>query len=231
MTLDLSVYADGVGSNIFTTYSYSNGQGTPTFNYSFASTLRWLSTNADATLLACLNNNQNIYVFYGCPSQCSSCTFNQSCSGCVEGYSVQGGDCLPSTDHSGNPCVGNRKFKNGVCEEFCHSKCEVCTEVWDECIECADLYTREEGDCVMNNTPLNVITKAKPFLALLRGSGIKAFLFVVSDLRLYEYHKQNYDGMAKQVFVVARFMDDKQWEIVGLAGVKEQLEASIEVTK
>ena len=83
----------------------------------------------------------------------------------------------------------------------------------------------------MNNAPLDAITKAKPMLVLLRGSGIKAFLFVVSDLRLYEYHKQKYDGMAKQVFVVARFMDDKQWELVGLAGVKEQLEASIEVTK
>ena len=37
--------------------------------------------------------------------------------------------------------------------------------------------------------------------------------------------------MAKQVFVVARFIEDKQWEIVGLLKAKEELESSIEVTK
>ena len=84
---------------------------------------------------------------------------------------------------------------------------------------------------MINNGPLNIIAKIRPFLVLLRGSGIKAFLFVVSDLRLYEYHKQRYDGMAKQVFVVARLIEDKQWEIVGLLEVKEELESSIEVTR
>ena len=83
----------------------------------------------------------------------------------------------------------------------------------------------------MNNGPLNTFSKIRPVLVLLRGSGIKAFLFVVSDLRLYEYHKQRYDGMAKQVFVVARLIEDKQWEIVGLLEVKEELESSIEVTR
>ena len=83
----------------------------------------------------------------------------------------------------------------------------------------------------MSNGPLNIIARIRPFLVLLRGSGIKAFLFVVSDLRLYEYHKQRYDGMAKQVFVVARLIEDKQWEIVGLLEVKEELESSIEVTR
>ena len=58
----------------------------------------------------------------------------------------------------------------------------------------------------MSNGPLNIVSKIRPFLVLLCGSGIKAFLFVVSDLRLYEYHKQKYDGVAKQVFVVARFI-------------------------
>ena len=75
----------------------------------------------------------------------------------------------------------------------------------------------------MNNGPLNIIARIRPFLTLLRGSGIKAFLFIVSDLRLYEYHRQRYDGMVKQVFVVAKFIEDKQWEIVGLVQVKENL--------
>ena len=81
----------------------------------------------------------------------------------------------------------------------------------------------------MNNGPLNILSRIRPFLVLLRGSGIKSFLFVVSDLRLYEYHKKKYDGLMKQVFVVARFIEDKQWEIVGLLEVKEKLESSIEV--
>ena len=88
---------------------------------------------------------------------------------------------------------------------------------------------REGGDCVMSNGLLSIISKIRPFLALLRSSGVKSFLFVVSDLRLYEYHQKKYDGLAKQVFVVARFIEDKQWEIVGLLGVKEGLESSIEV--
>ena len=74
----------------------------------------------------------------------------------------------------------------------------------------------------MNNGPLTIASKVRPILILLRGSGIKAFLFVLSDLRLYEYHKQKYDGLAKEMFVVARFIEDKQWEIVGLLKVKEE---------
>ena len=83
----------------------------------------------------------------------------------------------------------------------------------------------------MKNAPLDIISRVRPFLVLLRGSGIKTFLFVLSDLRLYEYHRQKYDGMAQQVFVVARFIEDKQWEIVGLLEVKEKLESSIEVAR
>ena len=75
----------------------------------------------------------------------------------------------------------------------------------------------------MKNAPLNVLARIRPFLVLLRNSGIKTFLFIIADLRLYEYHRQRYDGIVKQVFVVARFIEDKQWEIVGLVQVKENL--------
>ena len=83
----------------------------------------------------------------------------------------------------------------------------------------------------MKNAPLNVLARIRPFLVLLRNSGIKTFLFVIADLRLYEYHRQRYDGIVKQVFVVARLIEDRQWELVGLIGVKEELESSVEVAK
>ena len=101
----------------------------------------------------------------------------------MEGYSLANGECIADADSS---CVGNRKYKNGVCEDFCHEKCKSCTDIWTECKECADLYVREGGDCVMENDPLNILSKIRPFLALFRSSGVKSFLFVVSDLRLYE---------------------------------------------
>ena len=102
--------------------------------------------------------------------------------------------------------MDKRTYKNGVCEEFCHEKCLTCGDTWTNCTGCSDLYMRVGGDCVLRSEHLSILIKIRPFLVLLRSSGIKSFLFIVADLRLYEYHQKKYDGLVKQVFVVARFI-------------------------
>ena len=228
VTPDSSFYVDGISTNTLSIYAYNNGVATLNFTSPIAGgPISRAAINANATEFACATNVPNVNIFYECPNECLSCSSYNYCSACVAGYNLQNGNCSsPST-----PCVGNRKYKNGVCEEFCHEKCKSCGDTWTECTECADLYVREGGDCVMNDDPLTILSKIRPFIVLLRSSGIKTFLFILADLRLYEYHQKKYDGMAKQVFVVARFLEDKQWEIVGLLDVKEELESSIEVTR
>ena len=78
---------------------------------------------------------------------------------------------------------------------------------------------------------LNILARIRPFLVLFKNSGFKSFLFVLADLRLYNYHKQEYDGIIRQVFVTIRYVEDKQWEVLGLWEIKEELESSIEITK
>ena len=48
-------------------------------------------------------NDQNMYTFYHCPEECSTCTFPNNCTACVNGYYLSEGKCLKQT-----PCVDNK---------------------------------------------------------------------------------------------------------------------------
>ena len=50
----------------------------------------------------------------------------------------------------------------------------------------------------------------------------------VDDLWLYNYHSHKYDGTALTIFETIQFIEEQQWEIVGLDKAKETLETSIE---
>ena len=45
----------------------------------------------------------------------------------------------------------------------------------------------------------------------------------LSDFRLYAYHIRTYDGITRKVVLIIKFVEDKQWEVVGLAELKEQI--------
>ena len=45
---------------------------------------------------------------------------------------------------------------------------------------------------------------------------------MVDDLWLYQYHKQEYNGIVKVVFRTISFMEQRQWEIIGLDGKIEE---------
>ena len=70
-TPDLSFYTDGINTNTFSLYAYSNGFASLNFSYTFpTSTVSLQALNSDATLLACANSDQKLNLFYqrGCPN-------------------------------------------------------------------------------------------------------------------------------------------------------------------
>ena len=52
---------------------------------------------------------------------------------------------------------------------------------------------------------------------------------MVDDLWLYQYHKIKYKGIVKDVFKTISFVEEKQWEIIGLSDMLESIEEEIEV--
>ena len=63
---------------------------------------------------------------------------------------------------------------------------------------------------------------------LLRGKAFNNLFFALSDLRFYSYHKKEYNGFEMEVFNAIRFIEEKQWELIGLQTTKNNIEGSIE---
>ena len=51
---------------------------------------------------------------------------------------------------------------------------------------------------------------------------------MIDDLWLYQYHKIKYKGIVRDVFKTISFVEEKQWEIVGLSGILTDIEDSIQ---
>ena len=75
---------------------------------------------------------------------------------------------------------------------------------------------------------LSLVTKTRPFLNLIKRRGLKAMFLAIDDLWLYNYHSHRYDGTTLVVFETIQFIEQKQWEIVGLEQPKENLEGLID---
>ena len=50
---------------------------------------------------------------------------------------------------------------------------------------------------------------------------------VVDELWLYQYHKIKYKGTVKDVFKTISFVEEKQWEVIGLHGILEKTKEEI----
>ena len=75
---------------------------------------------------------------------------------------------------------------------------------------------------------LDLLSKTRVFLNLIKRRGVKTLFVALDDLWLYNFHKNNYDGTVDIVFKTIKFIEDKQWEIVGLENTKEKIENAIE---
>ena len=114
-------------------------------------------------------------------------------------------------------CVKNVVLKNEICEEYCLKKCKTCNQTKEDCIACAEFYEKnEKGECEIESGWFEIMTKVRPFLAFITRKGFKAFFFIINDLWLYDYHEREYDGILKEIFKAISFVEEKQWEIVGL---------------
>ena len=232
-TSDLSVFVSGRTDSIFSVYSFNNNIYTIDFNYSVGMNILHSVLDENATLFAGITEKQHLYIFYKCPSFCLDCTFKNNCTLCASGYHVEGGYCVADTPTSNSIsvifCAGNKTIAEGVCEQFCHDKCQTCTDVWTECIECSEFYIKDDnGNCVIENGALSLATTARPIMNLLKGKAFTNLFFAISDLRFYSYHQKEYNGLEKQVFTAIRFIEEKQWELVGLGVTKDRIEGSVE---
>ena len=84
------------------------------------------------------------------------------------------------------------------------------------------------GECVIENPILFVLAKSRPALNLIRRRGLKGLFFIVGDLWLYNFHQQQYDGSTQTVIEIIALIEEKQYELIGLEKVKEQMEERLE---
>lgn len=70
---------------------------------------------------------------------------------------------------------------------------------------------------------MDLVTKIRPFLNFFKRKGLKSLFLALDDLWLYQYHKKEYDGSVKVVFETISFIEEKQWEVVGLESVKNNI--------
>ena len=114
-------------------------------------------------------------------------------------------------------CVQQKINKEGICEVYCDEACKSCNQTRYDCVECAEFYAKdEEGRCVVGSQVLSVFKGIRPFLNVLKLRGHKFLFVALDDLWLYHYHQQEYEGSIREVFKVISFVEEKQWEIVGL---------------
>ena len=119
-----------------------------------------------------------------------------------------------------------------MCEEYCHRKCKSCNQTRTDCIECAEFYVKDDkGQCVVESRALDICARARPLLNFIKRRGVKSLLLAVDDLWLYNYHRNQYDGTALVVFETIQFIQEQQYEVVGLDDAKEEIETSVVDTK
>ena len=66
-TQDMGYYAQGLGQSTLEIHDYDNitSSSTVNFTYTFSgSTIDDLAINANGTIITCINNDQNLYIFY-----------------------------------------------------------------------------------------------------------------------------------------------------------------------
>ena len=69
--------------------------------------------------------------------------------------------------------------------------------------------------------------KARPIINILRKGCVKMLFLGVDDFWLYEYHIKQYDGIMKVIFETISFIEEKQWEMVGVKDLISGLKDSI----
>ena len=214
MWLDLLIY-----TKVNTTYEVE-------FTNSTDSSILSFIIDDDRLYYTVVSASFNILTFYSCPTGCASCYFPNNCSQCEQGYVLKGTYCFPTP----TVCVRNIALKINVCQEYCSEECKTCNQTKHDCYQCADFYARDEsGKCSIQSQSLSIFKDMRPFLNVLRKRGFKWIFMMVDDLWLYQYHQPEYEGIIRDVFRTISFIEEKQWEIVGLAEELEELKEEVSI--
>ena len=80
---------------------------------------------------------------------------------------------------------------------------------------------------MIGSQSLSIFTSVRPFLNVLKKRGHRWLFMVLDDLWLYQYHQQQYEGIVREVFATIAFVEEKQWEIVGLQQYLDEMKAEI----
>ena len=142
----------------------------------------------------------------------------------MEEYSLEGGKCIRNPTR----CVQNIFINDGICKEYCDQRCKTCNQTRYDCVECAEFYKRDgNGECVIENPNLSIFVSVRPFLNVLKKRGHRWVFMVIDELWLYQYHQKEYEAISRDVFATIAFMEEKQWEIVGLSQYLDEMKAEI----
>ena len=71
----------------------------------------------------------------------------------------------------------------------------------------------------------------RPFLNVLKKRGSRWMFMMIDDLWLYQYHQQEYEGIVRDIFSTIAFIEEKQWEVVGLQKYLEEMKAGMKESK
>ena len=95
-------------------------------------------------------------------------------------------------------------------------------------MECSEFYVKgESGECVIASQSLSIFIGIRPFLNVVKKRGHRWMFMVIDDLWLYQYHRKEYQGIVKDVFATIAFVEEKQWELVGLKAYLDEMKAEI----
>ena len=79
----------------------------------------------------------------------------------------------------------------------------------------------------MASPSLSIFVSVRPFLNVLKKRGHRWIFMMLDDLWLYQYHQKEYGGIVRDVFVTIAFVEEKQWEVVGLKEYLDDMKAQI----
>ena len=121
---------------------------------------------------------------------------------------------------------------DGICKEYCDRKCKTCNRTRTDCVECSEFYVKgESGECVIASQSLSIFIGIRPFLNVVKKRGHRWMFMVIDDLWLYQYHQQEYEGIVRDIFSTIAFIEEKQWEVVGLQKYLEEMKAKMKEIK
>lgn len=106
-----------------------------------------------------------------------------------------------------------------MCDIYCHRKCKTCSKTYDNCQECMSPYLKSPaGKCVLSSE-LSIGGYFYSIFFLIRSAELmklKTVFFLVNDLYLYEFHRQNYTGIVSDIFITCREINKIIWRMLPL---------------